>query len=290
MARSYLLRLTGLFILLVFTLFFIVPIVWLLLASTKTDHQLITENPFAFGSTSNFAHAWHEMFTFQNDALLSWLKNSAVYSFGGVALALITSIPAGYGLARTKFIGRRLLLAITMIVMIIPSTALVLPLFLEVNVAHLTDTAWSVILPFALFPFGVFLAYIYYASTIPEDLFAAARIDGCTEWQVFRKIALPLSRPIVALVAFFAFVANWNNFYLPFVMLPDSTKYPVQVGLEYLLSSTPAFNPANGAADQQILRPEVAIATLVSIAPVLIIFMFAQRTLVSGMLAGATKE
>jgi multiple sugar transport system permease protein len=121
-------------------------------------------------------------------------------------------------------------------------------------------------------------------------LFAAARIDGCTEWQVFRKIAIPLSRPIVALVAFFAFVANWNNFYLPFVMLPDSTKYPVQVGLEYLLSSTPAFNPANGAADQQILRPEVAIATLVSIAPVLIIFMFAQRTLVSGMLAGATKE
>jgi multiple sugar transport system permease protein len=134
------------------------------------------------------------------------------------------------------------------------------------------------------------LTYIYYSSTIPEDLFAAARIDGCTEWQVFRRIALPLSRPVIALVAFFAFVADWNNFFLPFVMLPDSTKYPVQVGLEYLLSSTPAFNPANGAVDQDILRPEVAIATLVSIAPVLIIFLFAQRTLVSGMLAGATKE
>ena len=138
----------------------------------------------------------------------------------------------------------------------------------------------------------MFLTYIYYSSTITEDLFAAARIDGCTEWQVFRRIALPLSRPVIALVAFFAFVADSNNFFLPFVMLPDSTKYPVQVGLEYLLSSTPAFNPANGAVDQDILRPEVAIiATLVSIAPVLIIFLFAQRTLVSGMLAaGATKE
>ncbi len=290
MHRSYVWRLFGLLVLLVFTAFFFVPIVWLLLASTKTDHQLVFESPFAVGTFGNFFHAWREIFSFQNDALLSWLKNSAIYSFGGVLIALAAAIPAGYGLARTQFVGRRVLLAVTMVVMIIPSTALVLPLFLEMNFAHLTDTAWSVILPFSLFPFGVFLTYIYYSSTIPEDLFAAARIDGCTEWEVFRRIALPLSRPIIALVAFFAFVADWNNFFLPFVMLPDSTKYPVQVGLEYLLSSTPAFNPANGAVDQQILRPEVAIATLVSIAPVLIIFLFAQRTLVSGMLAGATKE
>jgi multiple sugar transport system permease protein len=285
------LRLAGLLVLLVFTAFFFVPIVWLLLAPTKTDHQLVfLSNPFAFGSFHNFAHAWHAVFSFQNDALLTWVKNSAIYSVGGVVLAIVAAVPAGYGLALTKFIGRRTLLAVTLVVMIMPATALVLPLFLEINLVKLTDTPWSVILPFSFFPFGVYLTYIFFSSTIPADLLAAARIDGCNEWDVFRRIALPLARPVVALVAFFAFVADWNNFFLPFVMLPDSTKYSLQVGLEYLVNSTPAFNPSVPAVGATIFRPELALATLVAVAPVLIVFLFAQRTLVSGMLAGATKE
>jgi multiple sugar transport system permease protein len=285
------LRLAGLLVLLVFTAFFFVPIVWLLLAPTKTDHQLVfLSNPFAFGSFHNLAHAWHAVFNFQNDALLTWVKNSAIYSVGGVVLAIVAAVPAGYGLALTKFIGRRTLLGVTLVVMIMPATALVLPLFLEINLVKLTDTPWSVILPFSFFPFGVYLTYIFFSSTIPGDLLAAARIDGCNEWDVFRRIALPLARPVVALVAFFAFVADWNNFFLPFVMLPDSTKYSLQVGLEYLVNSTPAFNPSVPAVGATIFRPELALATLVAVAPVLIVFLFAQRTLVSGMLAGATKE
>ena len=285
------LRLAGLLVLLVFTAFFFVPIVWLLLAPTKTDHQLVfLSNPFAFGSFHNLAHAWHAVFNFQNDALLTWVKNSAIYSVGGVVLAIVAAVPAGYGLALTKFIGRRTLLGVTLVVMIMPATALVLPLFLEINLVKLTDTPWSVILPFSFFPFGVYLTYIFFSSTIPADLLAAARIDGCNEWDVFRRIALPLARPVVALVAFFAFVADWNNFFLPFVMLPDSTKYSLQVGLEYLVNSTPAFNPSVPAVGATIFRPELALATIVAVAPVLIVFLFAQRTLVSGMLAGATKE
>jgi multiple sugar transport system permease protein len=95
----------------------------------------------------------------------------------------------------------------------------------------------------------------------------------------------------VALVAFFAFVADWNNYYLPFVMIASNSKLPVQVGLEYLISSTEAFNPGNpGTGAQLVQRPELAMAILVAIAPVAIVFIFAQRTLVKGMLAGATKE
>ena len=175
--------------------------------------------------------------------MLTWLKNSAIYSFGGTALALLAAIPAGYGLALTQFIGRRTLLGITLVVMIMPATALVLPLFLEASAVHLIGTAWSVILPFAFFPFGVYLAYIYFSSTIPKDLLAAARIDGASEWGVFRHVALPLARPIVALVAFFAFVADWNNYYLPFVMTYDNSQYPVTVGLQVLISSSEVFNP-----------------------------------------------
>jgi multiple sugar transport system permease protein len=284
-------RVVTLIVLLAFTAFFFVPIIWVLLAPTKTDAALTSSGPFAIGNFSNFFHAWKSLFGFQSGVMRGWLENSAIYSFGGVSIAIVAAIPAGYGLALTQFIGRKTLLAITLVTMIMPATALVLPLFLEVNSVHLTDTPWSVILPFSFFPFGVYLCYIFFSSTIPRDLLAAARVDGCNEWGVFRYIALPLARPVVALVAFFAFVADWNNYYLPFVMLSTNSKLPVQVGLEYLISSTEAFNPGNpGTGAQLVQRPELALAIVVAIAPVAIVFIFAQRTLVKGMLAGATKE
>jgi len=208
-------------------------------------------------------------------------------------LAVLAAIPAGYGLALTQFIGRRALLSITLVVMIMPATALVLPLFLEINKLGLYGTIWSLILPFGFFPFGVYLAYIYFSSTIPKDLLAAARIDGANEWGVFRHIAVPLARPIIGLVAFFAFAASWNNFFLPFVMTYDNSQYPIQIGLQQLIGSTASFNPANYSAGSSIVvlhRPDVAMAVIIAIAPVLLVFLFAQRTLVAGMLAGATKE
>ena len=291
--RRYAISFVGLVILLFFTTFFVVPIVWLLLAPTKTDGQLLQSSPFAIGSLSTLARTFHRVISYSGNSLLIWLKNSAIYSFGGTALAVGAAIPAGYGLALTHFIGRRTLLSITLVVMIMPATALVLPLFLEMNKLGLYGTVWSLILPFGFFPFGVYLAYIYFSSTIPKDLLAAARIDGASEWGVFRHIALPLARPVVGLVGFFAFVASWNNFFLPFVMTYDNSQYPVQIGLQQLIGSTTAFNPANvvaGTSVEVLHRPDLAMAVIIAIAPVLIVFLFAQRTLVTGMLAGATKE
>ena len=149
-------------------------------------------------------------------------------------------------MALTEFTGRRVLLSITLLVMIMPASALVLPLFLEMNLLNLLNTPWSVILPFGFFPFGVFLSYIFFSSTIPKELLAAARVDGCSEWGVFRWVALPLARPIVALVGFFAFVFDWTNFFLPYVMFYNDRQYPLPVGLQYLVSSTSAFNPTVG--------------------------------------------
>ena len=264
-------RLVWYSIMLGFTAFFIVPVIWLLIAPTKTDHQLVYWGPMAFGSVHTFLKTWDEIYSFQGHELLTWLGNSAEYSIGGLVLALLSAVVAGYGLALTEFIGRRVLLSVTLIVMIMPASALVLPLFLEMNLFHLLGSAWSVILPFGFFPFGVYLSYIFFSSTIPRDLLAAARVDGASEWAVFRLVALPLARPIVALVGFFAFVSNWTNFFLPFVMFYTDRQYPLPVGLEYLVSSTSAFNPVAGA-ESPVLRPELAMATLVAIAPVFIVF------------------
>jgi multiple sugar transport system permease protein len=273
----------------IFVLFFLIPIIWLLLATTKSAHGLIVKNPFLPGGTGGLVANWHQLFGFQDGAVITWVGNSALYAVGALAITLIASIPAGYAMALTEFRFRRTLLVLTLIVMLIPSTALVLPIFLELNVVGLIGNPLSVILPMSFFPFGVYLTYIYFSTSIPRDLLAAARMDGCGEFQVFTRVALPLAAPIVALVAFFSFVQSWNNFFLPFVMLPSSDGYPVQVGLTSLLASTPAFNPSS-AGSQSVQLPTLALATVISVLPVLIVFLFSQRFLVAGMTAGGTKE
>ncbi|MFD9649678.1 carbohydrate ABC transporter permease [Streptomyces mirabilis] len=269
--------------------FFVLPVIWLLLAPSKTAGEVVRDNPFSFGSFQQIGAAWRHLFAFQDGAMVTWLRNSAIYSGGSLVLTLAVSVPAGYALALTRFRGRRTLLMITLVTMIMPQATLVLPVFLELNRFHLIGTVWSVILPFSFYPFGVYLVYIYFGSSLPRDLLSAARIDGCTEWQLFSRIALPLAKPVVGLVAFFSFVGNWNNFFLPYLVLPNSEQFPVQVGLNQLLTSTPSFNPVAGAG-LNITIPELALAIIIAILPVLVLFVFSQRTLVSGMLAGATKE
>jgi len=279
-------------ILAVFAAFFVVPLAWLILAPTKSDAALVTSDPLAFGGFDRLALAWQHLDAFSDHLYRLWIGNSLLYAVSATAIVLVTGIPAGYGLAFGRFPGRRLVLTLTLVVMIMPAAALVLPIFLELNAVHLIGNALSVILPFAFYPFGVYLAYIYYATAVPRELLDAARIDGCDEWSTFRHVALPLAKPVVALVLFFSFVADWNNFFLPYTVLADSTQYPIQVGLSDLLSSTPSFNPAVGGGGQQvnIFRPELALATLLAVIPVAIVFMLSQRALVRGLVGGGVKE
>jgi multiple sugar transport system permease protein len=275
-------------LLLFFLLFFVVPVLWLVLAATKTDDQLISGNPLSFGSFHALRANWDALTGYQGDTIFLWLRNSALYAFLALVITLAVAVPAGYALAMTEFRGRRTLLVATLIVMLMPSATLVVPLFLEINAVHLIGSMWSIILPYSFYPFGVFLTYIYFSTSLPRDLLDAARLDGCSEFGVFRRVALPLAAPVTALVGFFSFVANWTNYFLPYVLLPQSNQFPVQVGLGTLLDNVPQFNPTAGTA--AVERPELALATLLAITPVLVVFLFSQRFLVAGMLAGATKE
>ncbi|MBY8877213.1 carbohydrate ABC transporter permease [Actinacidiphila acidipaludis] len=275
-------------VLLLFVAFFVLPVLWLLLAATKTDDQLVGGNPLSFGSFHALRANWDALTAYQGDAIFRWLRNSALYSSVALVITVCVAVPAGYAMAMTEFRGRRALLIATLVVMLMPNATLVVPLFLEVNAVHLIGSMWSIVLPYAFYPFGVYLTYIYFSTALPRELLDAARLDGCSEFGVFRRVALPLAAPVIALVGFFSFVANWTNYYLPYVMLPQDDQLPVQVGLGTLLDSVPQFNPTAGALEVQ--RPELALATLLAITPVLVVFLFAQRFLVAGMLAGATKD
>jgi multiple sugar transport system permease protein len=277
-------------VLLVYGLLSIIPMIWLLIAPSKTAEQLNNQSPFSFGTFANYGEAWNHLLTFQNGVIVQWLVNSVLYTVAIVAIACITAVLAGYALAATAIPLKRTLLIITLVAMIIPPVALVLPLFIEISNVQLFDTPAAVILTSSFYPFGVFLAYIYFSTSIPKDIYEAARMDGAGEFATLWRIALPLSKGLFGMLAFFSFSASWVNYFLPYVLLGSAENFTLPVGLGVLFSSTPALNPGNGAQQSVIGRPEIALAGLLLAIPILIVFLLSSRLLVRGVLAGSVKS
>jgi multiple sugar transport system permease protein len=276
-------------ILLLLGVYFGLPLVWLILAPTKTDVQLSQDFPLSLGALGKIAADWQHLLTFDDGVIVQWSVNSVLYALATLVLALAVSLPAGYALATMKPKGRRVLLSLTLVAMLLPISALVLPLFLEINLVHLVNTPWSVILPTAFFPFGVYLAFIYFAVSLPKDLLSAGRIDGANEWQLFWHIGIPLARPLLGLLIFLNFTATWNNYFLPFVMLQDPSVYNLPVGLQALIAGTPALHPAL-VGDVPIHRAELALAGVIMVLPVALVFLFSQRFVIGGALTGSIKD
>jgi multiple sugar transport system permease protein len=279
-------------ILLIFAIYFVVPLVWLLFATTRDPSSLYSSwFPLTIGSIDRLVTSWTDVIGYQNGEMLLWLGNSVRYAGLSLIGSLAICIPAGYVLAIGRFPGRRVLLWLTLITMLLPVSAMVLPLFLELNLAHLINTQWAVILPAMFFPFGVYLSYVYYGASLPRELVDAARVDGCSELRVFWNLALPLAKPLLGLLAFISFNANWNNFFGPYVMLNDDKLYNLPVGLNSVVAATsalrPGFNPTPGATS--FVQADAAMAALFMIVPVVIVFIFSMRYVTSGAFTGGVK-
>jgi multiple sugar transport system permease protein len=272
-------------------LFFGVPLLWLAIAPSKLNNEFVTLPSLNFGDIANYVRAWENLISFKEGQILLWAWNSVWYTAAAMVIGLMISIPAGYALATAQFRGRRLILWLTLIALIVPTSALVLPLFLELNLLGLVGSPWSVILPTALFPFGVYLAYVFYATSVPKDLLAAGRVDGCSEWQLFRFVCLPLSKTLVGLLTFLSFTANWNNYFLPYVMLNDDETYTLAVGLQALVAGTPMVSmSAIQGTDTLLKRPEGALMGLLMVLPLTLVFIVSQRYVIRGALTGSIKE
>jgi multiple sugar transport system permease protein len=276
-----------LIILLLFAAFFTLPLIFLLLAPTRiwTDMYDLSRPALEVGPLSNVKQAWDNISNFVPGSMVRWTINSTWYTLSSVFLGVAVAIPTGYVLATMKFRGRKLMMWLTLITMILPGSAMVLPLYLEMNVFGLVNKPLSVILPSAFAPFGVYLSYVYYSVNLPKDLLAAGRVDGCNEWQLFQHIGLPTGRIIIATLAFLSFNGAWNNYFLPFVMLNHAENYPLPLGLVVLLT--------HALVDQRLTplnEPEKALGALIMILPVLFVFLFAQKYIVQGLSTGAVKE
>jgi multiple sugar transport system permease protein len=276
--------------LVLFAFISVIPMIWLLLAPSKEDAEITTRHPLAFGSFGNYIKAWKNLQFFDDGVMLQWVINSIWYTAAIVIIATVTASMAGFVLSASKIKFKRAFLISTLITMLVPPMALVVPVFILMDKISLMDKPLAVILVSSLYPFGVFLSYIYYSTTIPKELYESARLDGCNDFRLFSRIALPLSWPLISLLAFFAFIGNWANYFLPYILLPSSENYTLPIGLGFLFYSTPAINPGVGATSVPIYKPEIALAGVLIALPIMIVFLISQKRLVRGMLAGSIKE
>ena len=200
----------------------------------------------------------------------SFFWSSLLVCFWGVVLELLFCSLAAYPLARMKFFGKNFIMVLLLSTLLLPVQAAMVINFITIRQLHLFDTYTAVILPGAVSAFGIFLMRQAFL-VIPQELLDAARIDGTNELQLWWKILLPLTRPHLAALTIFTFVAYWNTFMWPLIVLKHEAKYPVTVGLSYLANMF--------ASDFRI----VAAASILSSLPVLILFLFTQKYFIKGM-------
>ena len=206
--------------------------------------------------------------------------NSVLYAALGAGVGTVLAAMAGYGIAKFSFRGRELLFGFALGGVLVPATALALPLFLLFAGVGLTNTFWAVFLPSIVSPFGVYLSRVYAGVSIPDELLEAARVDGAGELRIFFTIASRVLAPALVTVFLFQFVAIWNNFLLPLIMLQDSTLYPITYGL-YSWQSQVSRYPE--------LQTLTIVGSLVSVVPLVLTFLGLQRFWRAGLTAGSVK-
>jgi ABC-type sugar transport system, permease component len=263
--------------------YFFFPFWWLLVSATKSTQALFSSAAFWFHSPASVLDNLSQLFTQQDHAYLHWMINTAIYALaGGVGATAIATL-GGYAFAKFSFPGRRFLFAALLGMIMVPSTALVIPTYLLLSKAGLIDTMWAVILPSLLNPFGVYLVRVYVQESVPDELLEAARIDGAGEIGTFVRVALPVIKPALVTVLLFSMVAAWNNFFLPLVMLSDDKLYPLTVGLQSWLQA------ASIQSGNQVLFNLIITGSLVSILPLIVTFLLLQRYWRGGLTLGSLK-
>ncbi|MFC4857075.1 carbohydrate ABC transporter permease [Actinophytocola glycyrrhizae] len=264
-------------------LYFLVPLLWIVIAATKSQADLVASPAMWFGDTFNLFDNLGRLFREDDGVYGHWLANTALYSGASAVGATLLAALAGYGLARFSFWGKRFFETALLGMIMVPATALVLPTYLILSELEVVNTAWAVILPSLLSPFGTYLVRVYVAEGVPVELLDAARLDRASELRIFWQVVVPMIRPVLVTVFLFTLVSTWNNYFLPLVMLSDTELFPLTVGL------TTWFNTAQQEAGTRVLFDLVVTGSLLAIVPLVIAFVLLQRFWRSGAATGALR-
>ncbi|WP_245629091.1 carbohydrate ABC transporter permease [Alicyclobacillus shizuokensis] len=272
-------------ILFILAFYFMLPIIWILIASTKNAKELSSTGIFSLPSHLHFFENVRLLTTYQHGVYWMWFLNSAIYAVAVAVLTCIVSSMAGYALAKYDFRGRNGIFLLVIASLMIPGTVTAIPLFIVEKAFNLVDTYTGVIFPLIASPFGVYFLRIYIQDVVPNDLLDAARVDGASAARTFWSVVFPVIRPALVTLFLISMVGTWNNFFLPLVLLNNQDLYPLPVGIESLMSliNTPE------AAMTVPLYPLIITGSLISIAPMIIGFILFRRQIVTGLTQGSVK-
>ena len=257
----------------------LLPASWLIFAATKSTGDLYGTFGFWFAEFNLFENL-RRLRTEDGGVFVRWMLNSLLYAGAGGLLSMLISALAGYALAKHKFAGRELIFGIILGGVLIPGAILALPLFLLLSKLGLTNTYLGVLLPSLVSPFGVYLSRVYAEASVPDELLEAARVDGSGEFRTFFTMVLRIMGPALVTVFLFQFVAIWNNFFLPLVVLSRNDLFPVTLGL-YAWQGQALGNPD--------IVSLVITGSLVASLPLVVLFFSLQGYWRAGATAGAVK-
>lgn len=270
-------------VMVLFLLYSLLPLAYLLINSTKSQRSLLSSFGLSFGSDFSLFGNIADVFTYRDGIFVQWFLNTLLYVVVGAGGATVIATVAGYGMAKFDFPGKRLVFASILGGIAVPGTAIAVPTFLLFSRVGLTNTPWAIILPSLISPFGLYLIWSYARDAVPNELLEAARIDGAGELRTFFSVSLRLLGPGIVTVLLFSVVATWNNYFLPLIMLSEPRWYPLTVGLDQWNSQ------ATGVNAQPIFNL-VITGSLLTIIPIVAVFLVLQKYWQSGLSAGGVKQ
>jgi multiple sugar transport system permease protein len=260
-------------------LYTVLPVVWLLLAATKSRDALFSSSILSFRDFSLVRNV-KDLFAMDGGLYGRWYGNSLLYAVLGAALGALISVACGYAFDKYHFRHKEKLFGLVLAAVMVPQTVLALPLYLIASETGVVNTFWSVFVPVLFNPFGVYLGRIFAQGYVPDEILEAARVDGAGELTTYVRVSLRMLGPGLVTVFLFQLTAIWNNFFLPMVMLSNQDLYPVSLGL-YQWNSQASVSPE--------YYPVVIMGSLLAVLPLIVAFALLQRFWRSGLTAGAVK-
>jgi len=267
-------------ILIIGGLYCVLPAVWILIAATKSNAQLFSTPPYVPEFHGSFLSNLSGIITYNHEIFLRWWLNSAIYAVGGGAASTAIAGAAGYALGKYAFFGSRVIFRVIVAAVLLPPVLLTVPQYLLLAKFGLTNSYESVLLPQLVSPFAIYLCKIYAEAAVPDELMEAVRIDGGSELRIFWSVGTRLMLPVLVTVLLLQFIAIWNNFLLPFVMLSNAALDPLTLGLYGMLM------PTGGQPNQYSL---VIGGVFLTIVPLAILFLSLQRFWRIDLISGGVK-
>lgn len=267
-------------ILLLGALYCLLPVVWVVIAATKGPGDLFTTFSFWPSFNGGFGYNLSHLLEFRDGIFWRWALNSLLYAGAGSLLSVAISVTAGYALAKYRFQGRETIFRCILAGVLVPQITLAVPQYLLMSKLGLVNSYWSVLLPSIISPYCIYLSRIYAAAVVSDDMLEAGRIDGAGEYRLAWSIGLPPMIPGMVTIFLLQFVAVWNNFLLPYIMISDDRHFPMTVGL---------FSMLNQGASQPALYSLVIMGAFLSVLPLIALFLFLQRYWRIDLVSGAVK-